>query len=149
MRKANRVAMLIMFGALTMSGSAGAACTANTKVNFNTLKSILPGKYACVREGSNWKWQELHVGTAGVSESGDLIDYKMGPTDKVDPSKRVGSWALGGQGNNATVTYTYDAFGSAQSYTHTVHSNSDGSYSFCGSGPEVIARLQGGTSGCN
>ena len=149
MKRSNGVVVLFLVGALAVSGSASAACTANTKVDFNTLKSILPGKYACARDGSNWKWQELHVGTADVSESGDLIDYKRGPTDKVDPSKRVGSWALGGQGNNATVTYTYDAFGSAQSYRHTVHSNTDGSYSFCVNGTEVIATLQGGASGCN
>jgi hypothetical protein len=138
---------LILLGAPAV---AMAACTGNTRQNFNQLVGLLPGKYVCSKHGGNdWQWQELHVGAAG-STSGDLLDYKKGPTDKVDPSKVVGTWAITQQGNTARVTYNYTAFGSAGPYAHTVHSNGNGTYSFCGQGnQEVVATLQTGTTGCH
>jgi len=149
MKKMSVVAGLFALGALAISGQALAACTASTKMSFTQIRATIPGKYVCSKQGgADWKWQELHVGTAGTSVTGALIDYKKGPTDKVDPSKTVGNWAIAGQGNNASIVYRYTAFGSAGPYTHSVHNNGDGTYSFCGTGPEVIATLQNGP-GCN
>jgi hypothetical protein len=152
MKKMSVIAGLFALGSVMVSGQVLAACTGSTRLRADDIKAVIPGKYVCSKQGgADWKWQELHVGTAGVSVSGALIDYKKGPTDKVDPSKTVGNWAISGQGqgqgNNASIVYNYTAFGAAGPYTHSVHNNGDGTYSFCGSGPEVIATLQSGP-GC-
>jgi len=48
------------------------------------------------------RWQEAHVGDSPAG--GELIDYKLGPDDPVDPSKTVGSWQVevGVEDPNAT-----------------------------------------------
>lgn len=143
MKKTITVAGLLALGFLSIPTQAFAACTANTKMSVAQLTALLPGKVVCARNGLEWKWQELHVGAPGAT-SGALIDYKKGPNDPVDPSKNVGNWQIAGNGNNATVVYSYTAFGAAGPYSHTVHDNGNGTYSFCGGGPEVVATVQSG-----
>jgi hypothetical protein len=51
--------------------------------------SFVRGTTFCVARG-NERWQEFHA------ESGELIDYKLGPGHPVDPTKTVGSWTVTG-----------------------------------------------------
>lgn len=80
--------------------------------------SALQGKTVCATLGTE-RWHEFHA------PGGNLIAYKKGPSDKVDPSKSVGSWSVSGH----TVTYNYGAGGT---FTYRLHDNRGGSYTFCG-----------------
>ena len=114
-----------MIAASLESGLAVAAC-AGVMVDA----SVLAGKTVCGRKGSD-HWQEFH-GTMG-----DLIDYKLGPGHRVDPTKKVGIWTAAG----TSVTYTYNAWSPSVTYTYTVFRiGDDTSQRYCldGSGiPEV------------
>jgi hypothetical protein len=57
-------------------------------------------------------WNELHQGTTAAG--GSILDYKRGPSDAIDPSKVVGTYAIN-TGNN-TVTYTYGDPGGPYTY---------------------------------
>lgn len=122
-----------------------AACSASSgakQVNKDSeLTALLSGNTVCAVRGKD-RWQEEH------HAGGVLKDYKKGPTDKVDPTKTLGAWAVSGGGTNTIVTYTYTGGGS---YSFTVWDNGGGSsYSFCkGNTPDLDFTLKPGTgSGC-
>jgi hypothetical protein len=99
-----------------------------------TLSSLLLNHTICQGSGANKQAQEEHF------PSNVLKDYKLGPSDPVDPETVLGTWTLNNDGignTNATVTYSYTAFGPAVSYTYIMYLVSgtlgaDGStYDFC------------------
>ena len=134
MKKLNVVVGLLATGSLLLAGQAMAACTGNA-MNVSGITTALSGNTVCAVRGKD-KWQEYHA------PGGGLIDYKMGPTDKVDPSKNVGSWSVTGNsaGNQARVNYNY---GSGGQYSYTVYSNGGGSYSFCSGGELLVSVVSG------
>jgi hypothetical protein len=67
-------------------------------------------------DGENWK--EIHCGT---SPGGDLQKVGLGPTDRVDPQRSIGSWSIAPAGD--TVSYDY---GPGGSYTLRVYQNNTG-----------------------
>jgi len=89
------------------------------------------------------KWQELHN---GGPLTGTMVDYKKGPNDPIDPSEQVGTWSIGGTDNRG-VSVTYD-YGSGGSYVYSVFNNGNGTYSFCSTNPEIVARIKTGGGGC-
>lgn len=110
----------------------------NTGNNPNVISNAITAKTVCATIGSQ-KWQEYH------KPGGDLIDYKKGPTNPVDPSKKVGTWSTGGNGSNSLVTYNY---GTGGSYSYKVHLNG-GTYTFCGVGaPTLDVILLSGQVSC-
>lgn len=117
-----------------ISGVAMADCNSNTKVTGSKLDDLIIGNTVCATRGAE-KWQEQH--RAG----GALWDYKKGPSDKVDPTKQVGTWSIAA--NNVTYSYTGGA-----SYTYSVHGS--GPYSFCTGGAEIVsgATFLPGESSC-
>lgn len=127
-----------------VSGEAMAACTGNS-LNVAQLNTLLTGNTVCVPATTvpNMTWQELH------SSAGSLVDYKRGPGHPIDPSETVGSWSVSGNpaGNSATVTHNY---GSGGSYTYSVYGTGvvGTNHSFCGSGPEIVARVKAGGGAC-
>lgn len=120
-----------------ISGEAMAACTPSTRVTGSGLSTLITGNTVCATQGTD-KWQEQH--RAG----NQLWDYKKGPSDPVDPSKKVGTWGIAA--NNVTHTYTGGA-----SFTYSVH-NDGGTYSFCtGNNGSVVvsgATFTGGITSC-
>ena len=90
--------------ASSQAAAQAASCPSGTSRVFN-IASLLPGNTVCAVRGSD-RWQEYHV------PGGDLIDYKMGPNDKVDPTEKVGTWSI----REASITHTYSSF----SYTWIV-----------------------------
>lgn len=112
-------AMLLLIG----TEAANAACT-GPQVTDAALSTLLSGKTACASRGAD-QWQEEH------HAGGVLKDFKKGPSDPIDPTKTVGSWAVAGNGNNTAVQYSYTGDGS---YSYTVHTIDTvaGTYSFCG-----------------
>ena len=119
-----------------VSGEAMAGCAANTKVTGSALSTLFTGSTVCATRGTE-KWQEQH------RSGGTLWDYKKGPTDKVDPSKQVGTWSIAA--NNITHSYTGGA-----SYTYSIHGPNGGPYSFCTGSTEVVsgASITGGLTSC-
>ena len=69
------------------------------------IKNKVIGKYTCVGSFPHAQWNELLSGSAN---SGNVIDYKLGPTDPIDPTKQVGTYTVTVTGNNVGIlTYTY------------------------------------------
>lgn len=74
-----------------------------SKIVRTDVAALVTAKTACAMRG-NEKWQELH------QAGGSLIDYKLGPTSKTDPSEKVGTWLAGVASRTnplPTVTYNY------------------------------------------
>ena len=118
-------------------GLAFAACEPGQRVQGPALGNLLAaGTLICGRPAGGYagspndRWQEEH--RAG----GQLWDYKKGSSDKIDPSKQVGTWTVV-QTGGGTVTHSYTG---GPSYTWTVHQVSTGVYSFCtaSNGSEVV-----------
>ena len=119
--------MLFAFG----TGQAMAACPA-PKADATTIAALLSNRYACATRG-NESWNELH-------QSGTVTDYKRGPTDPVDPSTVVGTYAINNSNGVGQDTITYN-YGSGGSFTYSISPSSSalGTYTFCNvSTSEVI-----------
>ena len=126
------------------SGSAYAtSCTASTGYNELTgiqIRTLLNGSLVCSPATGPYSNQEAHSG-------GNITDYKMGPTDPVDPSVSVGTYTVA-NGTGAQITYSYTAGGGTYNYTvwGTTTSGS-GSYDFCAGTSPVTVRVVAGSSG--
>ena len=132
----NALAGTLLLGCLALAGEAMAACT-GPALNQAALVTALTGNTVCAVRGAD-RWQELH------QAGGDLIDFKRGPSDRVDPSEKVGTWSITANpsGNSASVVYNY---GSGGTYTYSVRSNGGTSYSFCGvQNIDVVIKAGGG-----
>ena len=126
---------LLSFG---ITNEAMASCNHSNVVD--QVSSFLRGKTVCATRGGE-KWQEFHKGPRGVPDN--LIDYKKGPSDPVDPSEPVGSWTADGNGH---VIYDY---GTGGTYKFSIHHSDTvpGAYDFCttrshrGATPEVAGAI--------
>jgi hypothetical protein len=138
--KPGTFANTVLLGCLSqfVSGEAIAACN-GPALTQAALVTALTGNTVCAMRGAD-RWQELH------QAGGNLIDYKRGPADKIDPSEKVGTWSITANpaGNNANVVYNYGAGGT---YTYSVRSNGGNSYSFCG-GPNIDVMIKPGGGPC-
>lgn len=131
------VAGAVVLGCACLSGQAIAACS-GASLNQTQLGNLLTGNTVCASRGSD-RWQTLH-------QSGfDLIDFKLGPNHAVDPSKKVGTWSIGGSGSNRTIIYNY---GSGGSFAYTVRSNGGNSYSYCVGTAELVVTVKTGGGSC-
>ena len=137
--------ILAAFAGMTLAGLPAlslAACAAPSErvATTGAMRSLLQGNTVCVPAVTQptMEAQELH------EPGGALVDYKRGPTDKVDPSKQVGSWTVTG-GRSAFVTHNY---GGGVQYTYAIWNNNDGTHSFCSANPEVRARIKSGGGPC-
>ncbi len=138
-------------------GVAAQTCTCegagNTRIQDAALTAALSGNTVCVPNAAGWEWQEQHRAvTAGVSRSGELWDFKRGPGHAIDPTKRVGDWAItattiaGGE----HVSHSYLG-GSGSSYSYKVcRVGATASYGFCPviAGPIIMSTIKPGISGC-
>jgi len=128
MKKLIVVLGLSAVGLFSASTPALAACSGK-KVSAK----LLEGYTLCTSRGDD-SWQEYH------GPGGKLIDYKMGPNDKVDPTKEVGTWATKG----TSVTYT---FGSSSS-TYGVFEAGGGRYCMDGTDGAFAVTFRKGLSKC-
>ena len=111
---------------ITLVGSTGtvkpSASTTDGTGTGIALGTLLTGNTVCVGSAGNWQAQEFH------KSGSDLIDWKKGGSDPIDPRKSVGSWSITGTGAAARVNYNY---GVAPIYNDAVWDHGDGTYSFC------------------
>lgn len=104
------------------------------RLTGDDIQTLLVSRYACGSNG-NETWDERLLGTG----SGDVEDYKKGPTDPVDKTEVVGTYSI--DKTNHKITYNY---GSGGIFTYQI-SNSGatvttgpGTYTFTGApGPTL------------
>lgn len=128
---------------------AQAECTNQRRVTGKAFSNLVQcgsitcntnsGSTVCAMRGND-RWQSQH------HPGGDLWDYKRGPGDPMDPSKKVGNWKT--QGNS--ITYEYAG---GHRYTYSIHTNSAGGYDFCESPNGGVASISNavfkpGLTGC-
>ena len=140
------VAGITLVGLLTQAAFAQTPCSADRLTDLQRLS----GNTVCGRPAAGYpggetspdRWQEQH------HSNFDLIDYKRGPTDKVDPTKKVGTWSLARNGTaTATITYTYEG---GSSHTYGVYVFGPAVLSFCRSGIEIArAGVKTGLTSCS
>jgi hypothetical protein len=123
------------------AGRAIAACTPPfmTAVQIQTL---LAGNTACIGHTPNAEWSEWHNGGA----SGNVVDWKLGASNPVDPTKTVGTFLITTSITAGTVKYTYDS----QSYTYFVQQGASNPYTFCNTGgsPSFAVMVNPGQGPC-
>lgn len=121
-----------------------AACSAPSSVRVATaveLTTLLQGNTVCLPAVTRptMEAQELH------QAGGALVDFKRGPSDKVEPSKQVGTWKIIG-GRGTSVSYDY---GGGRQYTYSVWKNpGDNMYSLCSANSEIQVRIKTGGGAC-
>ena len=131
----NAITAALLALAFVGAAQAQSACTCTTgtrTASAAALSSLLSGKMVCAAVGSE-VWQEWH-------NAGSLVDYKMGPADRNDPSTVVGSYVVNGDN---TISYTYGA----STYKYEVCSTASGAYAFCGAqfgGRDILGARVGG-----
>lgn len=116
-------------------------CTINTSIpSYGELsdlqmEALLGNSMACYPQAAPYENQEYHTGSTS-SPTGNIIDYKKGPNDPVDPSKLIGTYNITtttGRGAHAIIVYTYTG-SSPTSFTYTVWGPEPAStnlYDFC------------------
>jgi hypothetical protein len=111
-----RIAVASFLLSAGLVGQASAQNNCNQGNSLSGLGTLLSGKTVCAALGTD-RWQEYHM------PGGDLWDYKRGPGNAVDPSKKVGNWSVTsvpiGNSNNTRETVTYN-YGGGNSYTYYV-----------------------------
>lgn len=129
---------------MTLAGTTAALAVCGapaTQLTGDALSATLGGKTVCVGGAGTWTNQEFHAGSAG----GDIIDYKKGPGDRIDPSATIGSWSIAGAGRD-TVSYNY---GTA-AFSYTIWQQSNGSLDFCNGSAAIVsgATVRNGLGPC-
>jgi hypothetical protein len=76
------------------------SCPGGTN-SVSLVGALVRGKTMCAARGGD-RWQEFH------QVGGNLIDYKLGPSDPVDPTETVGTWSAG----TGLLTHDYGGGGS-------------------------------------
>ncbi|MDD5274751.1 MAG: hypothetical protein PHR16_01560 [Methylovulum sp.] len=136
---------IVLLGGVT--GEALAICAGTKFTASSQTVTLLSGKTICQRPtpASDWEWQEYHTPT--VAFVGNIIDYKKGPADPVDPTKTVGTYSINSRGG---ITYTYTGGGS---YAFTIFDQGSGVYNFCDATGNTVqvsgATVKPGQVSCN
>jgi hypothetical protein len=135
----------VTFGNVTNIATVPALAVATTDgTGAPSLGNLLRNSTVCVGTPGNWEAQEFH------KPGGDLIDWKKGATDPVDPTASVGTWDIIKTNTpnplDARINYKYGS----TTYTNTVWLHPDGTYSFCNQvGNETIpAKIINGQASC-
>lgn len=147
----SRIIFAAMAALACSSGPAFADCFTR-QLDLAEMNTTLVGKTVCGRPGPGYpsgsgrsaddRWQEQHRGSGS---SGELWDYKKG-SDRMDPTKRVGTWSISNSEGPAQVTYDY---GGSEKHSYRLFDNDDGTYSFCKQVAEyVVATVKPGHVSC-
>jgi hypothetical protein len=116
------------------------------------LSNALAGNTICVAKAGGWQNQEYHQASGPVG--GNLIDYKKGPADPIDPTKAVGVWAISGSGVSTAVTYSYlgGGVGTYSVCSSNLHPGIGATIGFCPnnlSASVISATIQTGANACH
>ncbi len=111
-------------------------CPGSSRLPASVIQSSVAGNYVCVGNYPNADWNELHSGS-------NVIDYKKGPNDPVDPSSTVGTFAVTSSGTDGVITYNYN--GGGGTYSYYVQPAGGSQYYFCpstGAAPVITVTIQ-------
>jgi hypothetical protein len=128
--------VLAMLVAAAIPGQASAVCVASgsyvqlAAVNIKNLLAPASGSsIACVGTSGNYTNQEVLQN----SLTGNITDYKKGPSDPIDPSKVIGTYTIT-SGPPGQIAYSY-AGGPIEVYeVYGTVPVTSGSYDFCTGG---------------
>ena len=123
--------------------AAAPACVGNALTGAE-LVTLLSQRYVCASRGND-SWKEKHLGTT----SGNVEDYKLGPTDPVDPTKIVGTFAITSGASPDTITYNYGDPGGPYRYVVTrIGGQASAQFNFCNFSTGVIIQGTVQTAHC-
>jgi hypothetical protein len=109
-----------------------AACTPPF-MTATQIQTLLANNTACVGHTPTAQWSEWHNGGA----TGTVVDWKLGASNPVDPTKAVGTYTISLNFTAGTVTYNYTGGGT---YAYYVQQGSANPYTFCNtSGSPVLS----------
>lgn len=135
-----------LMGVVVVVPVQAATCPGGTQLD----PALLAGYTVCTANGAGgWQEQEYHA------SDGKLWDYKRGISDKVDPTRDMGSWTVNARqpASKQTVTYRYtDKPGGAVTWTtpeYELYSNGSQAYSLCGSTGSRDVTLRLGQVACS
>ena len=127
------ILLMSFLAALSLGHAHAQSCStaSSSGISASAIQSLVANQYACVGTSPNAEWNELHNSNG---RAGNVLDYKKGPKDPVDPSDTAshptGSYVIAGSHNNpGTITYTYGT--NAYGY-YVVDTSTAPVYSFCG-----------------
>jgi hypothetical protein len=134
--------VILVAGVLFGAGVGNAAAQCAPQMTLTQLQALLPNHTACVGTTPNATWSEWHNGAS----SGSVVDWKKGPSDPVDPTTSVGTYAITGNTEGSAVTYTYGS----RVYTYTVTQGAGPVYTFCpaGGGANLSVTIKTGQTSC-
>jgi len=118
--------------------------------NATQIKALVGQSTVCVGSTPNATWSEYHDGNTSAA-SGNVIDWKKGRTDPVDPTTQVGTYAVTASGSVGFITYTYGSL----SYLYVVTPVAGTTYNFClctsqasCPGPNTLVTIKAGQGAC-
>lgn len=130
------------FGRASADSCVASAGDGYAQLSASAVANLLGTSMACYpAAGPPWTNQEYHTGAVGAN-SGNVIDYKKGPTDPRDPSKQIGSYTIVGTGNGGQITYNYT---NGPSYSYSVwgtQTSGSGTYDFCNGTTPLTGRVK-------
>jgi hypothetical protein len=135
--------VILFAGVLSVAGVGHAAAQCAPQMTTTQLQTVLANNTACVGTTPNATWSEWHNGTT----TGSVVDWKLGPSDPVDPTEIVGTYAIASNGDGAAVTYTYGA----NNFSFTVTQGAGPVYTFCpaaGGGSILSVTIKTGQTSC-
>ncbi len=118
LHKLGALAALALAAGPALAQNCGGTGLSMTKLN---IENKIVNEYTCVGAYPHASWNELLTPQSPTAvDSGTVTDYKLGPTDPIDPTKQVGTYTISSiVVNSVTVgilTYTYGA----QSYSYQI-----------------------------
>lgn len=96
----NIAAALLALAALPAAWAQSACPSGSQELKQIQILGAVNNSTMCAERG-NERWQEFHRG------DNVLVDYKLGPTSKMDPSKPVGNWRTDKIGDTGVLVQTY------------------------------------------
>ena len=151
-----RALVASVFFLVNVAGPAVAACAfvsgdpSYVEMTQGAIEGLLGGSEACYpTAGPPWTNQEFHTGGI-TSPTGNIIDYKLGPSSPTDPTTQIGSYSIStisGRGSHGQIVYTYTG-NPPSTFTYTVWGpNPAGYYDFCNGLTPVTVKVLPSTGG--
>lgn len=131
--------------ACLLSGAVGTvaaqSCSCGPSLNETQLRDTFSGRQVCAVVNGEIQ-QELHQGTTGVSTSGNVKAYKLGPASTMDPSEVVGTWSIVGTGSNRQLQYNYSGGATFAYSVCQLNATGGGTYCYVNGGQSyTVTRL--------
>lgn len=142
MKRISLAALAFSVIALGIAGADAATCS-STVMTSSQIQTLLAGNTACVGHTPNAQWSEWHNGTT----SGNVVDWKLGPTDPKDPTSVVGTFQIRAKPSGGQIIYSYPG---GYQYAYVVYTGTSNPYTFCNvaDGSTILVTVNPGQGAC-